>query len=117
RAIIRARQIGRLTSQAYKNLVALNLHFMRSRRIGRGQSASGAWSIIEFRPMPGASNGMRRRINRDLAEWATVMRADVVERVDMTRGANQHNQSLANFNKQGARVGYLLHFGGSYVFA
>jgi hypothetical protein len=100
-AIIQARRAARLfVAKSHEDLIAYDFHFVRPGRPGRGHRERGACFDIKFGAVPWACDGLGFRIDWPFAKRASVMRADIIERVIMTGRVNQYDQSFADFDQQ-----------------
>ena len=60
---------------------------------------------VELRPMAGTGERLLRGVEGSFAQRAAVMRADVVEGVPMTRGVDQYDQPITDFDQFLAWIG------------
>jgi hypothetical protein len=84
----------------------------------RGRHREGrSRADIKLGPMAGASDGSFLRVDGAITQWSTIVRADVIERIEVPRGVYQDDQPVVDFDQHLAGVGKLGDFGDWNEFA
>ena len=79
-----------------------NLHFMSDRWLGSGHGDSAAVTDVKFRPVPWANKA--EVVKLSVAERSAVMRAEVIDAVELTAAVNQHYDSIVDLQNLLTRI-------------